>query len=87
MNTRLSSDLEQRVQDKIASGRYRSAEDVIGTALEALEAQDSALDTRAQTFRSEIEHRLQSGPATPMDFSEIKKRIRAELAAEMNATR
>ncbi len=81
MNVHLPVDLERLVQDKVASGRYRSAEDVISNALRALEEQDLALDARAQAFKTEIERRLATGPATPMDFSEIKRRIRAEVDA------
>jgi antitoxin ParD1/3/4 len=81
MNVHLPVDLERLVQDKVASGRYRSAEDVISNALRALEEQDLALDARAHAFKTEIERRLATGPATPMDFSEIKRRIRAEVEA------
>ncbi|HXO30642.1 MAG TPA: type II toxin-antitoxin system ParD family antitoxin [Thermoanaerobaculia bacterium] len=81
MDVHLPADLERLVQDKVASGRYRSAEDVISTALRALEEQDLALDARALAFKAEIERRLASGPATPMDFSEVKRRIRAEVEA------
>jgi antitoxin ParD1/3/4 len=81
MNVHLPAELERLVQDKVASGRYRSADDVISTALRALEEQDLALDARAQAFKGESERRLASGPATPMDFSEVKRRIRAEVEA------
>jgi Arc/MetJ-type ribon-helix-helix transcriptional regulator len=50
--------------------------------MRALEEQDLALDVRARAFRNEIERRLASGPATPMDFSEVKRRIRAEVQAK-----
>ena len=81
MDVHLPAELERLVQDKVASGRYRSAEDVISTALRALQEQDLALDARALAFKVEIERRLASGPATPMDFSEVKRRIRAEVEA------
>jgi antitoxin ParD1/3/4 len=81
MDVHLPTELERLVQDKLASGRYRSADELISTALRALEEQDRALDARAQAFRDEIERRLASGPATPMDFSEVKRRIRAEVEA------
>ncbi len=80
MNVHLPAELERLVQEKVASGRYRSADDVISTALRALEEQDLALDARAQAFKAEIERRLASGPATPMDFSGVKRRIRAEVS-------
>jgi antitoxin ParD1/3/4 len=81
MDVHLPADLERLVRDKVASGRYRSADDVISTALRAFEEQDLALDARAQAFKAEIDRRLASGPATPMDFSEVKRRIRAEVEA------
>ena len=69
------------VQDKVASGRYRSADEVISIALRTLEEQEQALGARAEAFKAEILHRLASGPTTPMDFSEVKRRIRAEVDA------
>ena len=81
MDVHLGADLERLVQDKLASGRYRSPEDVISTALRALEEHDLALDARALAFKAEIGRRLASGPATPMDFAEVKRRIRAEVEA------
>ena len=85
MDVHLPEELERLVQEKVASGRFRSADDVISTALRALEEQDAALDSRAQAFKTEIERRLASGPATPMDFSEVKRRIRAEVEARRQA--
>ena len=86
MDVHLPADLERLVQDKVTSGRYRSAEEVIRIALRALEEQDLALDARALAFKAEIGRRLSSGPATPMDFAEVKRRIRAEVEAR-NAER
>jgi antitoxin ParD1/3/4 len=81
MNVDLPIELERLVQQKIASGRYRSAEEVISNALLALEEQDHELTARAKAFKTEIARRLASGPSTPIDFSEIKRRIRAEVEA------
>ena len=36
------------------------------------------IDERATAFKEEIERRLASGPATPMDFSALKESIREE---------
>jgi antitoxin ParD1/3/4 len=81
MNVHLSEDLERLVREKVDSGLYRSADEVISTALRALEERDQELNARATAFRSEIEQRLASGPATPMDFSELKRSIREEAGA------
>jgi antitoxin ParD1/3/4 len=81
MDIHLPADLERLVQDQVATGRYRSADEVISTALRALEEQDRDLEARADAFKAEIERRLASGPATPLDFSEVKRRIRGRLTA------
>ena len=82
MDIHLPAELERLVRDQVATGRYDSADEVISTALRALEERDRALETRADAFKAEIERRLASGPATEMDFSEVKRRIRAEVDAE-----
>jgi antitoxin ParD1/3/4 len=82
MVVHLSEDLEQLVQQKLESGRYRSADEVISSALWALDERDQELDAHASSFQAEIEQRLASGPATPMDFSAIKQRIRQETEAQ-----
>ena len=76
MNVHLSEDLERLVQKKLASGLYRSADEVISNALQVLDERDQELEARADAFQSEIEKRLTSGPATPMDFSALKRSIR-----------
>jgi hypothetical protein len=42
-------------------------------------AQNQELDAPATAFQEEIGRRLASGPATPMDFSGVKKSIREGL--------
>ena len=81
MNVHLSEDLERLVQEKVDSGLYRSADEVIRTALRALDERDQDLDARATAFKTEIEKRLENGPATPMDFSGLKRSIREEAQA------
>jgi len=81
MGVHLSANLERRIQEKVESGRYRSSDEVISEALHALDERDQELDARATAFKEEIETRLASGPATPMDFSALKKKIREEVEA------
>jgi|tagenome__1003787_1003787.scaffolds.fasta_scaffold20046065_2 antitoxin ParD1/3/4 len=78
MVVHLSEDLERLVQEKVDSGLYRSADEVISIALRTLDERDQDLDERATAFKEEIERRLASGPATPMDFSALKQSIREE---------
>lgn len=81
MEVHLSKDLERLVQEKVASGLYRSPAEVISKALRILHEQDQELDARATAFKADIEKRLASGPATVMDFSALKKSIREEVEA------
>jgi antitoxin ParD1/3/4 len=87
MVVHLSDDLERLVQKKVESGRYRSPDEVISQALLALDEWDRELDARATAFKSEIEERLASGPAVPLDFSAVKKRIREEIEARKASPR
>lgn len=81
MVVHLSADLEKLVQSKVESGHYRSADEVISEALLALDERDQELEAQADAFRAEIGRRLASGPATPMDFDDLKKRLRIGLAS------
>lgn len=81
MGVHISADLERLIQEKVESGRYRSSDEVISEALHALDERDQDLDVRATAFKAEIERRLASGPATPMDFSALKRRIHEEAEA------
>jgi len=81
MDLHISRDLELLIQEKVESGKYRSPDDVIRKALHMLDEWDHELDSRATAFKTEIERRLASGPATPLDFSELKRSIRKEVEA------
>lgn len=81
MVVHLSGELERLVQDKVESGLYRSADEVVSEALHMLEERDQELDARATAFKAEIGRRLASGPATPLDFSAVKRSIQEEVKA------
>lgn len=81
MEVHLSDDLEKLVQEKVASGLYRSPAEVISKALRVLDEQEQELDARSSAFKADIEERLASGPATVMDFSALKRSIREEVEA------
>jgi antitoxin ParD1/3/4 len=87
MTVQIPPELERMVQEKVESGLYHSAAEVISEALHVLEERDQTLDARATAFKAEIEDRLASGPATPMDFSAVKERIRRELRSQETGRR
>jgi antitoxin ParD1/3/4 len=81
MQVHLSKDLERLVQEKMEGGRYGSLAEVISEALRALDERDQELDAKAARFKEEVSRRMATGPATPMDFASVKRRIREEVEA------
>ena len=81
MNISLTPELEKFVQDKVASGRYHSASEVIREGLRLLEEQELIREVRLAALREEIQKGLDSGEATPLDMATIKARGRKRLAA------
>ncbi len=54
MNVSLTSQLEELVQQKVSSGRYNSASEVIREALRLLEERDSLKELRLQALKKDI---------------------------------
>lgn len=54
MNITLPSDMEQFVQDKVNSGQYHFASEVVGEALRLLADREEWTETRKQELRIEI---------------------------------
>ena len=55
MNVHLTPELEQLVQNKVKSGRYNSASEVVREALRLLEEHDQIRHMRLQEMRSKIQ--------------------------------
>jgi antitoxin ParD1/3/4 len=60
MNVQLSPELEEIVAQKLESGRYRSAEELIEAALELIDARDEILDLDHPELTMKIEEGLES---------------------------
>lgn len=58
MNVSLTPELERLVADKVQSGRYTSASEVIREALRLLEEQDNLKQTRLAAVRQKIDRGL-----------------------------
>jgi antitoxin ParD1/3/4 len=81
MNVSLTRELDKFVADKVASGRYTSASEVVREALRLLEEQDRARSARLEEFNRELKRRLDSadrGEFVTADAS--MRRIRAKSA-------
>jgi len=58
MNVSLTPELEQWVDERVRSGRYASASEVIREALRLLEVQEAAKQRRLETVRQKIDRGL-----------------------------
>ncbi|BBX18755.1 type II toxin-antitoxin system ParD family antitoxin [Mycolicibacterium duvalii] len=62
------------IAEEVASGRYRSASDVVRTALRLLEDRE----TRLRAVRQALIDGERSGESTPFEFDELVTRKRSE---------
>jgi antitoxin ParD1/3/4 len=62
------------IEEEVMSGRYRSASDVVRSALRLLEDRE----TQLRVLREALIAGENSGPATPFDFDAFITRKRAE---------
>jgi antitoxin ParD1/3/4 len=85
MNINLTPQLEDLVRQKVASGLYTSASEVVREALRLMDEKDRLLTAKLDQLRQDIREGLDSGPATPWDPEEIKREGRARLAARKSA--
>ena len=86
MNVNLSPQLEDMVRQKVASGLYTSASEVVREALRMMEAQDQLRAAKLEQLRQDIREGLESGESTPWDAEEIKQDGRQRRAARANSS-
>jgi len=82
MNISLTPQLEELVKNKVGSGLYGSASEVMREALRLLDERDHIQALRLEALRTEIQKGYDSGEATPLNIEAIKERGRKRLAAE-----
>jgi antitoxin ParD1/3/4 len=86
INVSLTPQLEELVQQRVRSGRYSSASEVVRAALRLLETHDREQEARIAQLRSDVGaglRQLDEGSAHPFDadaVAGIKMRGRAALA-------
>jgi antitoxin ParD1/3/4 len=81
MNINLTPQLEDLVRQKVASGLYTSASEVVREALRLMDEKDRLLGAKLDLQRQDIREGLDSGPATAWDPQEIKRAGRTRMAA------
>ena len=81
MNISLTPQLEKLVKNKVESGHYASASEVMREALRLLAERDHRQSVRIEELRAEIKKGLDSGKSTPLNISAIKAQGRKRLNA------
>lgn len=85
MNVSLTPELEKLVQEKVESGRYTSASEVVREALRLMEKRDQRLVEREQAlqaFQAELDRRVAEADAGGwIDGEEAFARLRAKSEA------
>ena len=81
MNVNLTPQLEQLVREKVSSGRYASASEVVREALRLMEEHDRLRAMKLEQLRRDIREGLESGPATSWNVEEMKRDGRKQLTA------
>ena len=77
MNVNLTPQLEEMVRQKVSSGLYTSASEVVREALRLMDEQDRLRSAKLAQLRQEVRTGLTSGPATTWDPTLIKREGRA----------
>ncbi len=86
MNVSLTPALEEFVQQKVKSGRYPSANEVVRAALQLLEQQDMQRQMRLEQLRQEVAIGLvQSERGEVFDGEEVVRELLAEIEQEGQA--
>lgn len=85
MNVDQSPQLEKMVKQKVASGLYTSASEVIREALRHMEEQDRIRAVKLEQLRQDIRDGVNSGEPTPWDPEEIKREGRKRRAARVSS--
>ena len=80
MKVHLTPELEQLVQNRVKSGRYNSASEVVREALRLLEQRDEVFTLRKDEIRKQIEEGWHSAKRGEfVDGDEVFDRMDAEL--------
>ena len=87
MNINLTPQLEQMVREKVASGHYSSASEVVREALRLMEREDQFQAAKLAQLRRDIQDGLESGSAGKLDVDAVKRRGRARLEAAKSKSR
>ena len=84
MNINLTPQLEEMVRQKVESGLYTSASEVVREALRLMDEKDQIRTARLNQLKKDIQESIDSGPGVPWDPEDIKRTGRVKRASKVN---
>lgn len=78
-NVNLTPQLENMVKEKVSSGLYNSASEVVREALRLMEERDRVQQLKLDELRREIRKGLDSGSGVAWDASALKQKARQRI--------
>lgn len=82
MNINLTPQLEEMVRQKVTSGMYTSASEVVREALRLMEERDALRLARLEQLKRDIQEGMDSGPGFTWDTADVKRAGRARRASK-----
>jgi antitoxin ParD1/3/4 len=79
INVNLTPELEGLIRQKVSSGRYNSASEVVREALRLMEAEDQLRAAKLEQLRHDIQEGLHSGPTRRWSISGMKREGRKRI--------
>lgn len=89
MNVSLTPQLETLIHEKVATGKYGNASEVVREALRLLDARDQVHEAKLAALRAAIQEGIDSGPAESWDGAEAiieKTRVRRDARHQTEQT-
>ena len=86
MNVSLTPELAKYINDKVASGLYHSASEVIREGLRLLKDQDALREIRLNELRQQVQAGINSGEPQPLDIEDVVERGRKRHAQRSKAS-
>ncbi len=87
MNVNLTPHLEEMVRQKVNSGLYTSASEVVREALRLMDEQDHLRAAKLAQLREDVGAGLASGPATAWDAKNVKREGGVRRQAKPGSTK
>lgn len=83
LNVSLTPQLEELVRQKVSSGRYNSASEVVREALRLMDTYEGLRETALAKLRADVEagwQQVEEGKVSDFDPEAVKRRGREKLA-------